>query len=535
MMNSVKNARSLHLREQGATRWFNFIIVLLGLLLSASSVSQAQPLAQGLDKFLGCATGSEIWRYLNNYWNQVTPGNDGKWGSVEWSRGVYNWTNLDKIYRYATTRNLPYKHHTLIWGQQQPGWIDGLSIPDQRKAIEDWIKAVGERYPAMAYVDVVNEPLRAPASYKAALGGDGATGWDWVITSFQLARQYCAPGVKLLVNEYNILSDNQVTSNYIALINLLKDRGLIDGIGIQGHYFEFRSDMNAANPYVYSIATLKANLDRLGALGLPIYITEFDIDEPNDENQLAQYKIYFPLFWSHPAVQGITLWGYIQGDVWNSHPNTYLLLANGAERPALKWLRTFLVSPPVPVTISPAGSTGGIRNPLFVWRTSKTAISYRFQIATTNQFTSPEIDTTVTDTLLYVPPLETNKRYFWRVNASNDKGTSEFSAAVGFMTGELINAVAARPGMPVAFTLAQNYPNPFNPGTNITFSLAHDGMVELTVYDMLGCRIATLVNAKMAAGEHIIPFDGSRLQSGSYFYTLRIAGKQQTRKMLLIK
>jgi len=102
-------------------------------------------------------------------------------------------------------------------------------------------------------------------------------------------------GCKLILNEYNVLHDNTVTTNYINIINLLKDRGLIDGIGIQGHYFEFRSDMNASNQYIYDINTIKANLNRLAETRLPIYMTEFDIDEPIDSNQLAQYKIYLPI------------------------------------------------------------------------------------------------------------------------------------------------------------------------------------------------------------------------------------------------
>lgn len=63
-------------------------------------LSYAQPLA-------GCATSSELSRYLERYWNQITPGNDGKWRSVEAVQGLYNWTNLDKIYNFAIKKN-PY-------------------------------------------------------------------------------------------------------------------------------------------------------------------------------------------------------------------------------------------------------------------------------------------------------------------------------------------------------------------------------------------------------------------------------------------
>ncbi|MDD5541531.1 MAG: endo-1,4-beta-xylanase, partial [Candidatus Marinimicrobia bacterium] len=263
--------------------------------------AQSAPLASGKSKFLGGATSSNISSYLAKYFNQVTPGNDGKWGSVEGTRGQFNWTNLDKIYNFAmdTTRNMFYKHHCLIWGQQQPSWISSLDSATQRAEIEEWIQAVGARYPKMTQVDVVNEPIMAPPSYKDALCGDGETGWDWGITAFELARQYCDSSVQLVLNEYNVLHDNARTGRYLEIINLLKERDLIDGIGIQGHYFEFRSDISSTSQYVYDVNVIKYNLNRLVASGLPVYITEFDIDEPDDANQLAQYQIYFPIFWGN--------------------------------------------------------------------------------------------------------------------------------------------------------------------------------------------------------------------------------------------
>ena len=307
----------------------------------------AQPLASGQSKFLGGATSSYYWRYFDQYWNQLSPGNDGKWGSVSPSiKDTYNWTNLDKVYNYAKGRNLIFKEHALVWGQQAPSWIASLDSSAQRASVENWMKLFGERYPLTAMADVVNEPFHEVPSYAKGLGGNGKTGWDWVITAFELARKYMPAGCKLILNEYNVLHDNTVTANYLNLIKLLNDRKLIDGIGIQGHYFEFRSHIDATSGnYVWNVNTIKSNLDKLAATDLPIYITEFDVDEKDDANQLASYKIYFPIFWTHPAVKGITLWGYISNDVWSSHPTTYLIIDDGSygvERPALQWLRNYI-------------------------------------------------------------------------------------------------------------------------------------------------------------------------------------------------
>jgi endo-1,4-beta-xylanase len=148
----------------------------------------------------------------------------------------------------------------------------------------------------------------------------------------------------LLLNDYGIINDNSATYTYLIIINLLKDRGLIDGIGVQGHRFEFE---NAAT------STLKYNLDRLQATGLPVYISEMDLGNysdsgtPNDETQLNLYKKIFPVIWEHPGVKGVTLWGYIEGQMWQ--PTCYLVLADGTWRPAMTWLAQYIKDNPTGV------------------------------------------------------------------------------------------------------------------------------------------------------------------------------------------
>ena len=311
------------------------------LTILFSSVIFGQPLADGKDKFLGniIGNGLNIPSDFSNYWNQVTAENAGKWANVERNQDDYYWTQLDSIYNYAIKHNFPYKHHTLIWGNQQPRWINELDSAEQYNQIVEWISLVGQRYPKADFCDVVNEALpdhnppdggRRRANYKLALGGDGITGWDWVINSFKLARKYL-PNTKLLINDYGILNSTENTNAYIKLISILKNSSLIDGIGCQAHGFEETS------------ATLiKSNLDKLAETGLPIYITEFDINIQDDEQQKAKYEELFPVIWEHPAVKGITLWGYIQHRTWK--PYTYLLTSKLVERPAMKWLRSYLLS-----------------------------------------------------------------------------------------------------------------------------------------------------------------------------------------------
>jgi endo-1,4-beta-xylanase len=294
------------------------------------------PIATGKAKFLGSAYSPPQVTSFTLYWNQVTPENGGKWGSVEATRDVMNWTDLDAAYNAAKSNGFPFKLHTLVWGNQQPAWIETLQPAEQLAEIEQWFDALAARYPDIDFIDVVNEPLHNPpnmpgrGNYIEALGGSGASGWDWVLNAFRMARAKF-PHAKLLINEFSITNDTAQMQRYIGIIQLLQAEHLIDGVGVQGHAFETRTDA----------ATQKSNLDLLATTGLPVYISEMDIDGPTDEVQLADYQRIFPVFWEHPSVKGITLWGFRIGH-WRTAQGAYLVLANGAERPAMKWLQAYV-------------------------------------------------------------------------------------------------------------------------------------------------------------------------------------------------
>lgn len=90
-------------------------------------------------------------------------------------------------------------------------------------------------------------------------------------------------------------------------------------------------------------------------------------------------------------------------------------------------------------------------------------------------------------------------------------------------------------GAPAALVLGRNRPNPFNPRTEIPFTLERPGRVRLTVTDLRGRRVATLVDRPLAAGAHAVPFDGARLESGVYLYRLETEAGVRSGKMSLVK
>ena len=96
----------------------------------------------------------------------------------------------------------------------------------------------------------------------------------------------------------------------------------------------------------------------------------------------------------------------------------------------------------------------------------------------------------------------------------------------------LINISAEIPG---EFKLSQNYPNPFNPVTNIEFDVPKSSFVKLTVYDVKGRAVETLVNSELSPGTYKTDWNAANFSSGVYFYRLQVQGYIETKKMLLIK
>ncbi|MFA5012677.1 MAG: T9SS type A sorting domain-containing protein [Ignavibacteria bacterium] len=118
-------------------------------------------------------------------------------------------------------------------------------------------------------------------------------------------------------------------------------------------------------------------------------------------------------------------------------------------------------------------------------------------------------------------------------NGSAPASLEDFTFVRAAVTFTSINTVSTE--MPEKFSLSQNYPNPFNPTTNIKFAVAKAGFVTLKVYDLSGKEISSLVKENLAAGTYNYAFDGAKLASGIYFYTLTANGFSETKKMMLIK
>ena len=330
---------------------------LLLVAVSLCVLPTAAQLSSNPDKFLGNITtdGNVEYGSAEEYytlWNQITPENETKWDAIEGSgRGIFTFERADRSANYAKQHHFPFKYHTLIWGSQYASWISNLSTAEQYKAIVEYFDGVKKHYPDLEIIDVVNEAINEtdavhkPAPYRAALGGEGRTGYDWIIKAFQLAHERW-PNAILVYNDYNTFQWN--TNQFIRLVQALRDSGApIDAYGCQSHDL---TDITLSN-----FKTVMKKLQ--DELQMPMYSTEFDIGTNSDSKQETQYKNLFPVLWEADYCAGVTLWGWIYGHTWTGRAedgtkgNSGLIKENTVDgkkvyedRPAMTWLREYMQS-----------------------------------------------------------------------------------------------------------------------------------------------------------------------------------------------
>ncbi len=133
---------------------------------------------------------------------------------------------------------------------------------------------------------------------------------------------------------------------------------------------------------------------------------------------------------------------------------------------------------------------------------------------------------------------ENSNEHIFFIAPPNSDATNSFttkSADTFLVTGTIVGIGDDTEIIPSQTVLLDNYPNPFNPKTTIPFKVASHQHVTLTVYDLLGKRIATLVNHELSPGYYEVNFNAVTLPSGYYIYHLKSGHYSQTKKMLLTK
>lgn len=238
--------------------------------------------------------------------SSITPGNEMKWGSLEWTRGQYNWSPADRTVAFAQQHGQQIHGHTLVWHHQLPGWVENGNFADGEllTEMERHITTTAGRYAGdIARWDVVNEPFNEDGSLRDSVFLR-EIGPDYIAEALR-ATHAADPGAKLYINDYNVEGLNAKSDAMYELAQELLARDVpLDGVGLQSHFIVGQVP-----------STMEENIQRFVDLGMEVAITEVDIRIPlpaNAAEYAQQAQDYATVTEACLAVEGcvgVTVWG----------------------------------------------------------------------------------------------------------------------------------------------------------------------------------------------------------------------------------
>jgi endo-1,4-beta-xylanase len=244
---------------------------------------------------------------IDRYFPRVVYENELKWHT--WERhGEAEHERSLRSFDWFTKRGIAMRGHVLVWPSWQYLPQSARDLRDQPEALREHTdqhirEMVGRTRGRFTDWDVINEPF-AHNDLMKILGDEVMAGW------FKAARE-ADPDVKLFLNDYAGLAneglDTPHKDHFEKTTRFLIDNGApIDGIGLQCHF-----GWSVTPPEL----ALK-ELDRWGALGLEVQITEFDVETTDEDLQADYTRDLLTLAFSHPSVTAIMIWGFWEGRHW---------------------------------------------------------------------------------------------------------------------------------------------------------------------------------------------------------------------------
>lgn len=253
--------------------------------------------------------------FLENFNSAVTE-NALKWHSMEPRQGEIDYSIVDAMLEWTDQHKIPLRGHNIYWGvsNRVQDWQKQLDDDQLREVLKDRAQTIAKRYRGrFAEYDLNNEMMHNNY-YEKRLGPQitkEMAGWV----------KECDPQAVLYLNDYDILTGNQLEA-FVAHVQVMLDRGVsFDGLGVQGHVHS-----ESFNP-----EALNKALDTLAKFDLPIRITEFNLPgqrstymkdrrklmTPAQEEAKAKGIVeYYTICFAHTAVDGILMWGFWEGANW---------------------------------------------------------------------------------------------------------------------------------------------------------------------------------------------------------------------------
>lgn len=229
--------------------------------------------------------------------------NESKWFFNEPNRDFETYEQADGLIEFCLSRGIRVRGHCIFWAKEEytPAWCRSLPEDELRGEVEERLdSAVSHFRGQFLHWDVNNEMLDGDF-FRRRLGAE--------IEPHMFIRAHAIdPAALLFVNDYSTVECcPSRTQAYIAQVRRLWEAGApVQAVGVQGHYW---------GPSVDPVATLRG-LDDLTVLGLPIWITEYDCVNPDENARADALENLYRAAFSHPSVQGILMWGFWAGSHW---------------------------------------------------------------------------------------------------------------------------------------------------------------------------------------------------------------------------
>ncbi|MBL8615522.1 MAG: endo-1,4-beta-xylanase [Deltaproteobacteria bacterium] len=312
-------------------------------------------------------------RLIAREFSSITPENELKWSPMAPAPEVVDDSRWETVLAAAAAAGQQVRGHTLLWDQQLPSWA--VALPDaallaaQRAHTERLLAATSGR---IAVWDVVNEALEDDGSLsRTAMWRAG--GERHLTDTFRTARQM-APEAKLFYNDYGVEGINPKSDGMFAVLRRWRAAGVpVDGVGLQCHL-----KAGEAPP----VAQLRANIQRLGGLGLDVHLTEIDVqvrhldgsDWGRDAVQARLLHQWVEACVAEPACTALTFWGLSDRHTWvdHAHGDDRPLLFDDELEPKLSYfaVRAALLGKPDPTCAVERLPEGGFDKGMGGWRAS---------------------------------------------------------------------------------------------------------------------------------------------------------------------
>lgn len=236
-----------------------------------------------------------------------------KWEEHEKEQGKPNVAELNRYFKWSKKHDFPIRGHALVWGTENYGydkhWARQGDDEFLEKSIKERITRDVSRYKGqIVEYDVWNEPVHETSIFSRL-------GWDVLDSAFVWAHS-ADPEARLFINDYSIISGGDAKQYKDLIKGMLQRKVPVHGVGVQAHFGSRIDPLDIAS-----------KLDYMAQLGLPLKVTEFDMDVKalglSPQEMASDYAKMMRTAFSHPAIHGFYMWGFWDGRHWRPGAGIY--------------------------------------------------------------------------------------------------------------------------------------------------------------------------------------------------------------------